>query len=245
MRSKMLIDARKAHPQTVEVDGWDRDLFYDGASLITEYSAAGVPDPVKIRSAATKHPPNLPALVNVESWEPEDPRYIELVDLWREHSQIRFAYWAVLPIRNYWDVIHGGKREKGWREANAQFARGQAARGKADERGLADVVDFVIPSLYTFHKSQNSAFDHDSLWFDRYAPKTVEVAKGWNKLVVPCIWPRYHSEPGRPYLGDDLLARQIEWCLENADGCVLWDSWSFEKDNPVFDVTSRVMESFV
>jgi hypothetical protein len=230
--AKLLIDTR----YSANSDAWPRMYLYGGWRL-------GKHTKTEVQSLANDHPFRLPAILNIEHWPlPEHiGKYIDIVNWWREiRPDVRVGYYSMLPYRNYWAPVLWSLNQRNsmeaWKAANQLL------------RPLAEVVDFVCPSLYTFYEDGQSGpdYSHDDLW-EVYARANIDEARKYNKQVYPFIWPRFHISNqlvGLQYIGDELLRRQIRVCVEHADGCIVWDDPSIDKGDGVLTKTSAIMREF-
>jgi len=126
-----------------------------------------------------------------------------------ERPSIRIGYYVVLPERQYW------KRDREWRQRNAYF------------KPLANYVDFVSPSLYTFYEDQQG-------WVE-YAIANIKEAKKYGKPVYPFIWPQYHNSSALAgqLIPGDYWRVQLETIYEYADGVVIWGGWQVDWDSSI------------
>lgn len=241
---KLLIDARNVTDATA-VPGWHR---IQGASR-GWLNGDGTINRDRVRVDMEAYPERKVLVIENELIGATDPRQLEIVDLVREvRPEIRLGFYGHAPIRDYWSlVIDDASREQAWRSKNAELARGRGADGRYTDRGLIDSVDILFASLYTFYPRSAGSWhgrEHDDLWFSHFAPKMIDVARRWQKPVVPYLWFRYHTtlEP----LALDMFRRQIELCLDLADGCVIW-GWSGHDatHGQMFPAISELMKEFV
>jgi hypothetical protein len=198
----------------------------------------------EVQKLAEAHSFRLPAILNIEHWPlPEHiGRYIDVVNWWREiRPDIRVGYYSMLPYRNYWAPVLRALNQRNsftaWQNQNETL------------KSLSEVVDFVCPSLYTFYEDKQSGLDysHNTLW-EVYAKENIVESRRYNKPVYPFIWPRFHISNqlvGMQYLGDDFLRRQIQVCIEFADGCIIWDDPAQDKGDGVLAKTTAVMREFI
>jgi hypothetical protein len=111
------------------------------------------------------------------------------------------GYYGTVPTRNYWAPV---KKDAGalatWRGDNNRLAP------------LAQAVDTVYPSLYTFYD--------DVPGWTTYALANIEEARQYGKPVYPFLWPQYHQS--RKPIAGDFWRLQLDTVFKNADGLVIW-----------------------
>jgi hypothetical protein len=172
---------------------------------------------VKRRVARDRGPPLL--ITDLEHWPnvgsdeavAETARkYIALVE-WTKASAGGSAvgYYGVPPLRDYWRALAGPRSDE-YQEWQAENDRFQA---------LAEVVDVLAPSLYTF-------YDDERGW-ERYADANIQEARRLapDKPVYPFIWPQYHDSNrklGGQYLPASFWLKQLQTLEVAADGVILW-----------------------
>src|SRR5205085_1032044 len=82
-------------------------------------------------------------------------------------------------------------------------------------RSLAETVDAVFPSLYTFYRRE------DSDGWVTYAKANLEQARRYQKPIYAFLCPRYQNT--FQDIEADFWRLQLQTCRELADGCVIWD----------------------
>ncbi len=90
---------------------------------------------------------------------------------------------------------------------------------------LADAVDIIVPSLYTFYDDAKSI----SCW-PNYAKANIAEARIYGKPVWPFLWMKLHTNHAK-FLSATFWRKQLDTVYANADGVVLWsksgaDRWS-------------------
>lgn len=252
--TKLLIDARSLSGEVVP--GWSPLTLYGHDQLTLE------PTREIVYKLADKHAERLPVIFDIEpqadgSWSlPRDQdKYIEVVDWWREvRPDLRLGFYSMVPLGSYWAPLvayYGDNSEvKKWQQLNAQLSRTRDKKGRFTTRGLADVVDFVCPSVYmAYINTDHIGNDHNARWFDYIAPMNVDEAKKFGKQVYPFLSPRvaFDNQVGdaNKYVGDDQFRKQIKWCLDNTDGCIVWDYFDLPNAAEVLAKTSAIMREFV
>jgi hypothetical protein len=250
--SKLLIDARSGSGELVS--GWSPLTLYGHDQLTLE------PTREIVHKVAIAHSSKLPIILNIEprvdgSWSlPGDQdKYMQVVDWFTEvRPDLRKGFYSIVPPGDYWAGIldfygiKSGMQE--WGKAQSFLSRGRNAHGQFVHRGLLDVVDFVCPALYMPYIGYGPIVDHDEMWFKAYAPATLNAAKNCQKQVYPFICPRVHEGNtlghALQYVGDDLLRQQIKYCIDNTDGCIIWDYYLWPNASEILKQTSIVMKEF-
>jgi hypothetical protein len=119
------------------------------------------------------------------------------------------GYYGLMPCREYWGLVeHNEQKIAQWKECNRQGER------------IAEHVDVIFPSLYTF-------YDNQVAW-DAYAKGMIEEARRYNKPVYVFLWPEFHVS-NILLRGTNIPAKfwrhQLEFCRALADGIVIWGGW--------------------
>jgi hypothetical protein len=166
-----------------------------------------------------------PIFLDVEHWpvtEDDGPRtersldkLIQVIDLVRaEIPEARLGYYSLMPQRIYWPIIN----------RDAATLRSWHAGNRRSER-LAEHVDVIFPSLYTFYD--------DPIGWERYARMLLLEARRYHKPVYAFLWPDFHDSNerlrGKP-IPRAFWRRQLEVCRELADGIVVWGGWQKDWD---------------
>lgn len=168
-------------------------------------------------------------------------------------SQI--GVYGVMPIRSYWAPVNYRRsldaveqKEVNW--ASKQFNnhkkkydRWKEKNARAKTAGLADSVDIICPSLYTFYRDAEKypdvRQDPNVKYWRYYAEENIKQARTYHKPVIVFLWPQYHQ--GGNYAGHwvekDFFRYQLETAFELADGAVVWnyktprgvpEKWSYD-----------------
>jgi len=118
----------------------------------------------------------------------------------------KFGFYGLPPTITYWPLVDRRPADyNDWVNSNNELA------------ALAEVVDFILPSLYTF-------YDDRSGWLT-YADKTIRAARQYGKPVYPFLWYEYHDSNFFLRGHEIALAAWIEelqFCHNQCDGVVLW-----------------------
>lgn len=153
---------------------------------------------------------NLPLLGVPESRvDAHVARLVRVAQLARtSRPEARFGFYGVLPVRVFAPIVERDLPAlTRWRDANR----------RADP--IARYVDFIFPSLYTL--------DDDPKHWEAFAKAMLAEARRYGRPVYPFIWPKHHD--GNPRLRGQWLPaafwrQQLEFCLQHADGVVIWGS---------------------
>jgi hypothetical protein len=111
-----------------------------------------------------------------------------------ERPDLKFGYYSILPNRDYWAPVSADPdRVEEWEAINTRLKR------------LANEVDVIFPSVYTFYNTPNS--------WDIYATAIISEAKKYNKPVYAFVWPQYHNSNADlkyTYIDDVFWKRQLD-----------------------------------
>ena len=122
-----------------------------------------------------------------------------------------------LPYRNWLapcgDPKKRASRTTSWRNHNLRL------------RPLADSVDIIFPSLYTFYSDSSSV----KCW-PTYANANIKEARIYGKPVWGFLWMKYHK--GGAWIPRTFWRTQLDATYAGADGLVVWskagsDKWSW------------------
>ena len=186
-------------------------------------------------------------VLDIEHWPTKDStlaqaavdNYITVLDWFRKaasETQI-VGYYSMVPIRDYWRALEGPASDdyQDWQKENDRLAP------------LAEAVDIVFPSIYTFYEDRNGWLAYAKAQIDesrRLAP---------DKPVYVFLWPEYHPSndwrKGDP-IEPDYWRVQLDFAREHADGAVIWTLSSTKKVDftdipPWWNETARfIKESF-
>ena len=137
-------------------------------------------------------------------------KYIRVADIAHEAApKATFGFYGLMPCREYWGLVNNDRRKiDEWRECSRQ--------GEA----IANHVEVIFPSLYTFYNDQNS--------WDIYARGMIEEARRYKKPVYVFLWPEFHVS-NRLLKGTEIPAKfwrhELDFCRGLADGIVIWGGW--------------------
>lgn len=163
-----------------------------------------------------------PVVIDIEHWplkgdssqvQKSVSKYMTVLQWFKEAAPgLAVGYYGAPPLRDYWRAIRP-PASKEW----------QAYSGDNDRlRPLAEAVDALFPSLYTFYPDQGG-------WV-RFAYGQIAEARryGNGKPVFAFLWPQYHDSNRAlvgTYLPADYWRLELETAKQYADGIVIWGGW--------------------
>jgi hypothetical protein len=199
---------------------------------------------IKNRASASKKNNDTLVSLDIEMWE-FDPkvtsknkktidRFVNVAKTFRQQSpDVRFGFYSQLPLRNYWDPIRNSKK------LASGYADWQAVNRSMQP--IADQVDVIMPSLYTFYKDRAG-------WLI-YAEENIKEARKYGKPVYIYLWPQYTPDTDAKlaraeFIDHDFWKLQLETVFRLADGVIIWTPkginqkwnenapwWNFSKRN--------------
>lgn len=130
----------------------------------------------------------------------------------------KLGFFRVVPAWAHWDIISSQEHFNNWQRENEL------------RQVIADSVDVLYPSLYTYHEEPEDWI----LWAKTIIAKARNMANG--KKVIPFIWPRFHQSSGpyrrgRKELPAHYWRAQLELVASIADGVVIWNGALGNKGN--------------
>lgn len=136
----------------------------------------------------------------------------------RELPTTKIGFYLIMPERNWLapcgDPKKVATRTSAWHLRNVKL------------QPLADAVDIIFPSLYTFYEDAKS----EACW-PKYAAANINEAKFYGKPVWAFLWMKYHSTGN--LIPATFWRKQLETTYEFADGFAIWsmasstDVWSY------------------
>jgi hypothetical protein len=131
----------------------------------------------------------------------------------------KLGYYLLMPQRNWLapcgDPKKVASRTATWQQANLKL------------QPLADVVDIIVPSLYTFYLDDKAV----ACW-PKYAEANIQQARLYGKPVWAFLWPKLHTDNTK-WIPQAFWRTQLETVYAKADGLVIWsmgkatDKWSW------------------
>lgn len=167
----------------------------------------------------------VPIILDIEIWDVHTAndveanknidKYILVIDTLKKiRPDLKFGYYGVLPNRDYWSPITNDPRKiQDWNRINKRL------------RKLAEHVDVICPSLYTFYD--------DFKGWKKYAIENIRRAHEYGKPVYPFLWPQYHDSNnvlGGKFLPSTIWQEQLTLVYDNADGIIIWGGWDMRKE---------------
>jgi len=127
----------------------------------------------------------------------------------------KFGFYSLMPERVYWPIVNNDSQKiLDWQKC--------AERAET----LAQHVDVIFPSLYTF-------YDDETSW-KIYAEKILREARRYKKPVYAFLWPDFHDS-NKQLKGTRIPGKfwraQLDLVRRNADGIVIWGGWQKEWDD--------------
>ena len=172
-----------------------------------------------VRALAQRLPADQMLVLDIEHWDLSDQHVDWLIQIiqWMkdELPDRKIGYYLLLPERKYWTALAdpASDKYKDWQ-----------ARNRSPQRlRLAEHVDAIFPSLYTFY--------NDPTGWTLYARANIAEARAYGKPVYPVLWPQYHTGGAEPaeLRGTNISAsfwqQQLITAGTNADGVILWGGW--------------------
>jgi hypothetical protein len=156
------------------------------------------------------------AYFDLEEWtlygQPADAaariqRHLQVAEIARETTPgLKFGFYGVVPTSPYWPILlNKTDMIAAWRAMNRR------------SRAIADKVDYLFPSLYTFY--------NDPRGWETNARAVLKEARQLGKPVYPFLWPEFHDSNAQlkfQQIPAEFWRRELEVCRECADGLVLW-----------------------
>ncbi|MBI1369034.1 MAG: hypothetical protein GC162_10320 [Planctomycetes bacterium] len=139
-------------------------------------------DETRVKAIAAKVAPGAVLCFDIEHWPVDDANIEATIDKliavadWAHAAAptAKVGFYAIMPIRDYWTPVQAKPDQLAkWHARNAKFAR------------LAEHVDVIFPSLYTF-------YDKPDAWVI-YARANIAEAARFGKPVIAFLWPQYHD----------------------------------------------------
>jgi len=171
-----------------------------------------------------------PVVIDIEHWPLKgDPgvvetsltKYLTVLKWFHDAAPgLPLGYYAEPPLREYSRAIKlpSSQEYRFWMSQNDHI------------RPLADAVDSLYPSLYTWYE--------DRAGWRKFAIAQIEEARriGNGKPVYVFLWPQYHDSNlklGGHNLPEDYWLLELETAKQYADGIVIWGGWDLKMHRPM------------
>ena len=183
-----------------------------------------LPNKYRIKSVVNKLPSNTDFIaINIEHWpltgsndkliDISLSKYQKVISWYKDFSpKLKIGFYARPPMPDYWRAIDANpkKRRVDWMAENDRI------------NSLADSVDALYPSLYTFYTNKSE-------WVKYAKAQIMEARRLANgKPVYAFLWPQYHDSNvllGCQFLPGDYWQLQLDTVKSLADGLVIWGGW--------------------
>lgn len=181
----------------------------------------------------------VPAALDIEEWRVSGiskgeiganiAKYQKALELARLAApKTRIGYYGLVPERNYWAPVKKDRNAlKEWNDTNRSL------------RVIAEKVDFLFPSIYTFY--------NDPAGWEIYAKEMLQEARKFRKPVYAFIWPEFHDS-NKELAGQNIpakfWAKELDLCRHHADGVVIWGGFqkSWDENAPWWAATKEFMQ---
>jgi hypothetical protein len=191
------------------------DLNYIANTYIPKIRNKGL-DAIAIDIEAWLFKPTL----TVEQWNANIEKFKKVISVFRrEMPTTKLGLYLMMPERNWLAPCGDPKkrlsRTTSWHQRNLRL------------QPLADAVDIIFPSLYTFYDDAASV----ACW-PTYAKANIAEAKIFGKPVWAFLWMKYHTDQTK-WVPAPFWRTQLETVYANADGFAIWsraaagDAWSW------------------
>jgi len=199
-------------------------VVYESEMWGNKNNYARLPNKYRIKSVVNKLPSDTDFIViNIEHWpltgfndkliDSSLSKYQKVVSWYKKFSpELKIGFYARPPMPDYWRAIDANpkKRRVDWMAENDRINL------------LADSVDALYPSLYTFYTNKSE-------WVKFAKAQIMEARRLANgKPVFAFLWPQYHDSNlllGCQFLPGDYWQLQLDTVKSLADGLVIWGGW--------------------
>lgn len=211
------------------------NIVYEGSVFMPDKPSNSLPSDGSIKRVATAAKASQGiSIIDVELWQwlPNITElYVKLTQQLKiANPELKMGYYSIVPKRDYWRAKEGPSSEKYkmWQLENDQL------------QDIADCVDYLIPSLYTF-------YDYQPGWV-AYAEANIAEARrlARGKPVYVFLWFQYHESNPELKLKPipaDYWKLQLETVRRLADGIVLWGGVNWDPNAPWWIETQKFLAS--
>lgn len=151
--------------------------------------------------------------VDTESLNNNISKYKQVLTWFKDYApKAQIGYFGRVPSSDYWRAIDGRRKgeNKLWKADNSRV------------QALADAVDILFPSLYTFYLDRQG-------WVKNAEITIAEARRLSNgKPVYVFLWPQFHDSNRLlrcEYIPGDYWKLELETAMAYADGAVIWGGW--------------------
>jgi hypothetical protein len=178
----------------------------------------GVPSALHVQRFVREHAASKRIVIDIEHWpltgsskavEASIGKYLEVLRRFKEAAPTAsLGFYSMVPHRDYNRAVLPQFFPAYWRWQRENNTLKQ----------MADQVDILYPSLYTFYPDRKG-------WI-RYAEANLREARriAPGKPVYCFLWPQYHDSTRYAYrfIPTDYWRLQLQTCRRSADGIVIW-----------------------
>jgi hypothetical protein len=175
----------------------------------------------------TNPPPTNPVAIDIEDWPVEGDaatvkasvdNYLETLRRFRSVApSYKLGFYSVVPVHDVWRAAAGSSTSgyRDWQRENDAV------------KPIADSVDAVFPSLYTF----DMTVEQWTASAEANLSEARRIAPG--KPVYCFLWPQFHEAARQAYqfVPTDFWRAELQTCWDHADGIVLWGGFTTQPDN--------------
>lgn len=221
----------------IEVGTSWRWFKYD--PILKKYDYSKIDEAV-VRRTGKNYPVSTIMNIDIENFAADDfgnSQLLRVIEIIREENPtIRLGYYGEFPHQNYWGRVPHRKNMEllaaGKEPVNhfSVLARHTAAwDADLKRKHLAEKVDIIFPSCYTFYRdaTKTVALDPNVRDWELYCQDQIESARRYGKAIYVFLWPLYHpngaANPPHKQVEGEYFKRQLELAHKYADGVVIWE----------------------
>ena len=205
-------------------------IIYSG-DLWKGANRENIPDVATIANLAKKAQATGIGVIDVEHWPMDQTGFGKYESLLQEFKRVgprvKFGFYGIVPIRNYWGAIQG-KGKPGYLEWQKKNAGAEP---------IGQTSDIIFPSLYTLYDDREG--------WQKYAIAQIQEVRKYGKPVYVFLWPEYADLSGR-YIPADFWNMELQTARKYADGIVIWggeNNQKWDDQAPWWKVTLRFIGS--
>lgn len=222
------------------------EVWYESQMFAPNQPTSALPVEQLVRSLArTWTAAKGPVVVDIERWPitQADPvsiqstlgKFLHVLSWIRSEAPgIHVGVYGTVPVYDYWRAASPpmSPHYLEWQRDNARLEQ------------LADHVDALYPSIYTFYPDRQA-------WIAYAKAQIAEARRLANgKPVYAFLWPQYHEANqalAHRFIEPDYWALQLTTMRQEADGIVIWGGWGdkgpaeWDEAAPWWQVTKTFM----